>query len=72
MMPIKQAKTKVKEFDGDSKVQKVEIISNVTNNYIYLNKASGEKDLSNTAATVTLFDGVNPPSVEVTKEKINN
>ena len=71
-MPIKQAKTKVKEFDGDSKVQKVEIISNVTNNYIYLNKASGEKDLSNTAATVTLFDGVNPPSVEVTKEKINN
>ena len=72
MMPIKQAKTKVKKFDGDSKVQKVEIISNVTNNYIYLNKASGEKDLSNTAATVTLFDGVNPPSVEVTKEKINN
>jgi len=72
MMPIKQTSTKVKKIDDDSKVQKVEIISNLTNNYIYLNKASGEKDLSNTAATATLFDGVNPPSVEVTKEKINN
>ena len=73
MNQIKQAKPKVKKSESDLKSKEVKIISNVTNNYIYLNKAgaknfdyTGEKDLTQT--TVALFDGVDPSTVKIPKE----